>query len=204
MNDPRFSRPASLALAGALAAGLSGTPDPAHGARPRFEPVPVGRWTSAPLRHLAGVVLDAPIDSVWALVSDPRRLPEYSGLLRVDLTLPPGGAPHGAGARWRCHFPDGATTDEVTVYSQAPYSWAATGADEPYKSAGDLSVVVLEPNGQSRTILTWRQYYDPGRLGPEIADSYEKGILEIARSLAARFGGYVVLSRAEEPGAAGR
>ena len=181
----------SVRLALVLSALLFCHVAPAQAARALPRRVPAHQWSHALLRNQATAVLAAPLDSVWALVGDPARLPEYSGVVKVEVDRSRVTGPGDAGCRRRCTFPGGETFDEVVFWADPPYAFVSGAPAGPSREAGDVSVVTLEPLGERHTLFTWRQYYDFADLAPVVAE-YERGINEIADRLVKRFGGYVV------------
>ena len=117
------------------------------------------RWLAArsddrvpdPIRSM--VVIDAPIDRVWAVLSDIERQPEWMHDMKsVRLLTPP---PHGAGTRGEATVRvfGIAVTDPVTVTEWTPPNRFGVRHEGAFTGGGRF---VLEPGADgTTTIIRW-------------------------------------------------
>ncbi|WP_373047989.1 SRPBCC family protein [Vulgatibacter sp.] len=146
-------------------------------------------FTSSPLRNRIRVHLEADVATVWALVGDHTRLPEYSaGLERVEASA--------TGDERICHFrpaaPDeGSSSLREEVRWYAAGTGYATSAEEPnaFGITGDLTLVLVQPTAGG-TAFTWEQHYDAEDL-PAMKTAFDQALSDIAEQLVGRFGGRI-------------
>jgi uncharacterized protein (TIGR02246 family) len=148
--------------------------------------------TSAPLRNRIRVELDAPVATVWTLLGDLARFPEYSaGLERVDTTLDSAGRC----TEYVCHFKPmapgepGIVDRNVVRWYEPAAGYASSGKDSAFGLIDDVNLVTLEP-AQAGTLLTWDEYFHAQDVGAMRA-SFDDALADIADRLIARFGGRV-------------
>jgi carbon monoxide dehydrogenase subunit G len=147
------------------------------------------------------VQLDQPVEAVWSLVGDLRRLPEYSaGLDRVESKTDA----DGVCTEFTCHFRPRAVGEEGIVdhnvvrwyMSNVGYASSAQG-ESVFGITDDLNLVSVEPSGAG-TIVTWEEYYEAADL-PMMRAEYDDALADIAERLIARFGGRVMERSVDGP-----
>lgn len=157
------SAPPSPTSSGTEAAPASATTPSAvtlAAARSAQADLDVATFTSAPRRALATARLDAPLEEVWAYVSNHDNLVEYTnGVLEsadIDRTEADGG--DGVGTRRTCAAGDDRFVERI-VYFRAPYVFAYSAVENTWGLENHLATVALRPDGDG-TILEWSQYFD--------------------------------------------
>ena len=162
---------------------------------------PPGSLAKAPLRNDVKVVLDAPMEEVWAIVSDHLQLPSYSAGIRevvlADSCHGPGG---GVGCTRTCSFHEGPTIAETVVFVEEPYALATRGVQpNEYQLTNDLTLVTLRPLGDDRTEFWWRQYYNHPQL-EEMRPVFDEALRDLGQRLVQRFGGAAAGPESSESG----
>jgi uncharacterized protein (TIGR02246 family) len=148
--------------------------------------------TSAPLRNRIRVELHAPVATVWTLLGDLARFPEYSaGLERVDATVDSAGRC----TEYVCHFKPMAPGDpgivdrNVVRWFEPAAGYASSGKDSAFGLIDDVNLVTLDP-APAGTLLTWDEYFEADDLAG-MRVSFDQAIAGIAERLIARFRGRV-------------
>lgn len=149
---------------------------------------------TAPLRNRLCLDLAAPPESVWAVVGELSKFPEYSaGLEKVTV-----GTDHdGEATEYVCYFRPIEDGSEGVVHRELfewlePSKGFASRAEEPnaFGLSEALTLVTLEPvDGSTR--LTWEQYYDAEDLDVMQA-AFDQALEDIGQNLVQRFGGRLV------------
>ena len=161
----------------------------------RVQKVPAAdTFTSAPLRNRLRVQLNQPVEFVWSLIGDLRRLPEYSaGLARVESVTDA----RGACTEYTCHFKpraageDGIVDRNVVRWYERNVGYASSAqGNNAFGVADDLNLVSVEPSAGG-TIVTWEEYYEAADLQMMRAE-YDDAFADVAERLIARFGGHVI------------
>lgn len=158
-------------------------------------------FTSAPLRNRLRVQLNHPVETVWSVVGDLSRLPEYSaGLERVESKTDA----RGACTEYTCYFKPRAAGEEGIVdrnevrwYEQNVGYASSAHADNAFGVTNDLNLVSAEPSGEG-TIVTWEEYFEAADL-PMMRAEYDDAFADIAERLIARFGGHVIERTVDGP-----
>ncbi|MEM1167238.1 MAG: SRPBCC family protein [Planctomycetota bacterium] len=185
----------TVIVAGAVVASGVGTVN-AHQPRPQAPPprvvgsVPIDSVTSAPVRVIRSVTLDATPGVVFDFVTDHRNWPGLVG--PIDSVSVRGSG--GPGSTWAVSFGDGSVVGKRIVAlaeprDSAPGTFAYAITDEnPFGVQDHLSVVVMAPADGGGTVLHYHQFLnhaDTASIVPMIAS----GTDEIVGNVLARFGG---------------
>ena len=108
------------------------------------------------------ILIDAPTETVWSLLSDPNKLPRWhAGCTGISVLTT---LPTGVGARWRCSLPNGKDViQQITAWVDGlgyEYSILEGGSARSYQSR-----FRLQP-GPDGTSVQWTITYQPkGLLG---------------------------------------
>ena len=157
--------------------------------------VPVAStFTSSPLRNRIRVELKAPISSVWALIGNLNRFPEYSfGLEKVEAKEDSSGKC----TEYLCHFKPQEEGRERILHRELmrwyePNRGFASMAEEgnAFGLTNSLTLVTFEPS-KDGTIVTWDQYYDAGDLDMN-KEVFDQALADIGENLVRRFGGKLI------------
>jgi uncharacterized protein YndB with AHSA1/START domain len=155
----------------------------------------VETFTPAPLRATATARLDAPIEEVWAYVSDHENLVEYAGaiLQRVSVSYTADSLQTGVGVQRTCAAGDDHFVEEV-VFFKPGRGFAYSATENTWGLTNHLATVSFVKSGRG-TKLVWSQYFD--HVQPEMAEPMAtnlQGMLEgpLLGTLVARFGGEVL------------
>jgi len=145
-------------------------------------------YTTAPLRNHIQVHLTAPMDDVWELVGDHRRLPEYSGGIETVTVAPDGST---RTCRFRATEETPAVDLTEQIHWEIPRLGYSTSAVEPnpFLLTDDLSVVTVSVT-DTGTLVEWAQYFNSTDVATAI-QSFDQGLVDIAERLVATFGGEV-------------
>ena len=136
--------------------------------------------------HLShSVDSSAPIERVWALLSDARRWSDWSRLTKTGLAEPaPGPDPNAVGALRRFSVGPGASLERVVAYD--PPRHLAYELESGLPIRGYRADVFLEPRPGGGTTITWRAGYSgrPPVLGLMIHAFLDWFLLDTAGRLA--------------------
>jgi len=127
----------------------------------------------------------APIERVWALLSDARGWSNWSRLTKTGLAEPaPGPDPNAVGALRRFSVGPGASLERVVAYDPPRHLAYELEAGLPIR--GYRADVLLEPRPGGGTTITWRARYAgrPPVLGVAVHAFLDWFLLDTARSLA--------------------
>ncbi|WP_162909344.1 SRPBCC family protein [Aggregatilinea lenta] len=126
------------------------------------------------------ILIDAPADTVWSLLSDPSTLPRWHAGCKALSPLTTN--PTGVGARWRCALPNGKDViQQITAWVEGlgyEYSIVEGGSARSYQSR-----FRLQP-GPDGTSVQWTVTYQPKGLLGWIRDRL-KGRRETAEMMSA-------------------
>src|SRR4051794_10721775 len=92
-------------------------------------------------------VIDAPLERVWALLTEPEHVGRWFGDAGATIDLRPGGE---MAIRWSEHGINRARVVEVEPHSRFSYRWAPykdPGGDEPVEGNSTLVEFTLLPDG---------------------------------------------------------
>ena len=149
--------------------------------------------SSAPLRNRIRLILNAPVESVWQLVGDFSRYPEYSAAIeRADVKQDG----HGRWTEYVCHFKGqegalGVSHREVVRWHEPNRGYASCAEEpNPFGLTNALTLVQLE-SGSGRTTMTWDQHYEAADLGAS-KEGFAQALADIAERLVRKFGGKVL------------
>lgn len=143
-------------------------------------------YTSAPLRNRIQLHLNAPVDTVWALVGDHGRLPEYSGGIET-VTVAPDGSSRTCRFRAVDDTPSVDLTERIRWEIPVVGYSASVVEPNPFLLTGDLSVVTVTAT-DTGTAFEWAQYFDSADVAAAVR-SFDQGLVDMAERLIARFGG---------------
>lgn len=151
--------------------------------------------TEAPKRFVVRARLDAPLDEVWAYVSNHDNLVEYSGgvLQSADIDRSGSNGTNGVGAKRTCSVGKDRFVEEVVFY-RAPYAFAYSAVQNTWGLDGHLAAVSLTPDGES-TLLEWTMFFDTA--DPAMAPMMSQNMEGMMRGrmlpyFAEKFGGEVL------------
>ncbi|MEM9069777.1 MAG: SRPBCC family protein [Myxococcota bacterium] len=118
-------------------------------------------YTNAPQRLLAVAELDAPIDEVWAYISDHDNLVEYTNGILQSADIDRSGAEehNGVGTERECAAGEDRFVERI-VYFRAPRAFAYSAFENTWGLQDHLATVVLTPIGEGRTRLEWGQHFN--------------------------------------------
>lgn len=135
------------------AGGVGGSPEATSGTPPR---TPSGRWSYA-----VTVTSTAAVETVWPLLGQAHRWPEWSFLDRADLVRLGDPPPDGVGAIRRMTRVGIGSREEVVVWEPPHHLGYVILSGFPVRHY--RSDVVLTPGGpgDSGTVIDWRGTFDP-------------------------------------------
>jgi hypothetical protein len=143
-------------------------------------------YSAAPLRNRIVIQLAAPVDEVWDLIGDHRRMPEYSaGIECVDVTAD--------GELRTCRFratdqtPSIDLTERIRWYIPQVGYCASAVEPNPFQLTDDLSIVTVGQT-DAGTVFEWAQHFNGEDLAIAV-QSFDQGLVDIAQRLIARFSG---------------
>jgi hypothetical protein len=157
-------------------------------------------FTSSPLRNRIRVELNSPTTSVWGLLGDLAKFPEYSfGLDKVDASVDAAGNC----TEYVCHFKpveeggESITHKETIRWYEPNKGWASV-AEEPnaFGLTDAVTIINVEQSGEG-TIMTWDQYYNAADL--EMTKGiFDQALADIGQNLVNTFGGKVLEQHTEK------
>lgn len=161
------------------------------------------KFVTSPLRTSLKLELNAPVSEVWAMVGNPKRMPEYSaGLRKVDAQHDGSGNCTG----YICHFIPAEKGGQETVHTEImkwyePNRGLASVAEEPnvFGLQQSLGLITFETQG-SKTILKWDIHFNAENqeaIKMNISVFEQSLNTDIAQNLIKKFGGKVLESYIE-------
>ncbi|MFN3405296.1 MAG: SRPBCC family protein [Cytophagaceae bacterium] len=154
-------------------------------------------WVKSPLRNCLKLKLYANVQEVWAIVGDPRKMPEYSeGLSKVEAEFDDKGNCNG----YTCYFkPMEGEKEGVVHHSNMKWyeknkGWASVDPDDnPFGMLQSLSLMTVQPQPEG-TVFTWQFHFncENEEMLNYNKDGYKKALDDIAQRLIKMFGGTVI------------
>lgn len=156
-------------------------------------------FTSSPLRNRIRVELEAPVSTVWELVGDLSRFPEYSvGLERVEAVQDD----EGRCVEYTCYFKPledgmgGAVSRDVMKWYEPNRGYLSVEAEASWGGGGTVALATLEPSPRG-TRLTYDMHFDAEDLDAA-RTQLDEALGDIAENLIRRFGGTLTERYVEE------
>ena len=152
--------------------------------------------TNAPLQLVQYAQLDASHESVFETVSDHASLHKFTRTIQhIDIDNSNTAVRQGCdiGTLRYCHTPLRMTIQETIVCWQPPLMYGYQIKNFQKVLPDHLGLVLTEPMGDSKTLLTWRTYFNGRMVGGYFARATLGLILpDLVNNLVAHFGGRVM------------
>ncbi len=153
----------------------------------------------APRQLVAKARLNAPIEEVWAYISNHDNLVEYSAGILASADIDRSGAdePNGVGTTRECSVGEDRFIERV-VFFEAPYAFAYSAFENSWGMRDHLGTVLLVPDGDG-IIIEWGQHFQD-MPQPEMTQMMSQNISGMLNGrmlpfLTGRFGGEVLTAQ---------